>query len=401
MLELEEAQRRILSVVPDLGAESVPLCEAAGRILAGRVVASVDLPPFDNSAMDGFAVRAADVASAAPAHPVTLRLQGRVAAGGTYPDELVEGACVRLFTGSPLPRGADAVVMQEDTRVDPARAGYVDFLDGAKPWENVRLRGEDVKQGRVLLEPGERLSVGRIGLLSALGCREVGVGRRPRVGLIATGNELIEAGQSLAPGQIYESNRVGLAILARQAGAEARMFPLIPDDLEATQAALVAAFDQCDVIVTSGGVSVGEFDYVKDAFQHLGGELSFWRVAIKPGKPFVFGTWRGRFLFGLPGNPISATVTFLLLVRPALLRMQGAKDLFLPGQTGKLVDRLSNPGDRRHFMRVSVDRHGEVHSTGRQASHVLTSWADANGLVDVPPQTTFEPGRAVSVVQWD
>jgi molybdopterin molybdotransferase len=221
------------------------------------------------------------------------------------------------------------------------------------------------------------------------------------VGLLATGSELTEPGQPLAAGRIYESNRAALAALVARTGAVPKTFPIVADVLDGTRQALAAAFNQCDAVVTSGGVSVGEYDFLKRAFEQIGGELAFWKVAIKPGRPFAFGRLRGKLLFGLPGNPVSALVTFLLLVRPALLRWQGATGVSLPAHPAVLVEPLANQGERRHFMRVKVDSAGKVYSTGIQASHVLSSLAAANGLVDVPAHTTLAAGSAVAVLRWD
>lgn len=403
MLHYEEAVSRILADIPAPTPEPVPLSAADGRVLAQDVLSAIDLPPFDNSSMDGYAVRAADVATARPDAPVRLRLAGQVAAGAAFPGELAPGACVRLFTGSPLPRGADAVVMQEETRVEPADPAAVGILSPARPRENVRLQGEDAKRGAVLAGTGALLTAGRLSLLAAAGVAGVSVGRRPLVGLVATGSELKEPGETLAAAQIFESNRLGLAALVRRAGAIPKVFPLVPDALEPTRQALAGALDQCDAVVTSGGVSVGELDFVKAAFQQAGGKLQFWKVAIKPGRPFMFGraavAGRDRFLFGLPGNPVSALVTFVLLVRPALLRWQGASEVSLPGHPGVLAEALANPGERRHFMRVRVDAAGRVRSAGAQASHVLSSLAAADGLVDVPARSTLPAGSPVQVMR--
>ena len=399
MLTLEDALARILAVMPVPRPEQIPLTEAHGRIVAEQIVSPVDLPAFDNSAMDGYAVRAADLALAKAETPVSLRLAGKVAAGEVFNGAVTEGACVRLFTGSPLPQGADAVVMQEATRLEQNKA--VLFLEAAKPWENVRLRGEDVKRGGSIAEPGMLLTAGRISLLTATGITQLKVGRPPLVALLATGTELIEPGRPLMAGQIYESNRTGLAALARRAGAIPKIFPLVPDTLAGTRSALEQAFDQCDIVVTSGGVSVGEMDFVKQAFEDIGGKLQFWKVAIKPGRPFVFARWREKFLFGLPGNPVSALVTFLLLVRPALIRWQGGSEVALPGYPAVLAEPLANRGERRHFLRVQVDADGKVRSAGVQASHVLSSLAKANGLVDVPPETVLAAGTRVGVLRWE
>ena len=401
MLEFEEALARVLAAVPATTSEYVSLSGSARRVLAEQVRSPIDLPVFDNSAMDGYGLRAADVASAKPDSPARLRLAGRIAAGEVFAGKVTAGTCVRLFTGSPLPAGADAVVMQEDTRVEPGAPGEVLILAPAVPGENVRSRGGDVKRGSTIVSAGEFLTAGRIGLLAAAGMTGVRVGRQPTVGLLATGSELQEAGQPLAPGHIYEGNRLALAALTGRAGAVPRTFPLVTDELAATSRALEEACNQCDAVVTTGGVSVGEMDFIRRAFEQTGGELEFWKVAIKPGRPFAFGRRRGALLFGLPGNPVSALVTFLLLVRPALLRWQGAANASLPVLPGVLAEPLVNIGGRRHFMRVRMDSAGKVYSAGVQASHILSSVAAANGLVDVPPDTTLSAGAAVSVLHWD
>ena len=408
MLEYEEAVKRILAAVPPALPESVPIAQACGRILSDKILSPGDVPPFDNSAMDGYAVRAGDVAGARAEAPIKLRLLGRVAAGQTFSGELMQGGCVRLFTGSPLPRGADAVVMQEDTNHPAQTPEEVLFFDGAKPWEHVRLRGEDVRKGAPLCEAGEPVTSGLLALLLAAGCSTVQAGRRPVLGLLATGNELVEPGIPLREGQIYESNRLMLSGLLQRAGAVPKVFPVVPDSLEKTVRAFRDAFEQCDAVISSGGVSVGEMDFVKAAFEQLGGALDFWKVAIRPGRPFVFGrvpsTERAnqtKLLFGLPGNPVSALVTFLLLVRPALLRWQGATHVHLPSYTGVLAEPLSNDGERRHFVRVQSLPDGTVRPAGIQASHVLSAVARANGLVDLAPGTTLPAGARVNVLRWE
>jgi molybdopterin molybdotransferase len=401
MLELEEARSRILAVLPQPAIERISLREAYRRIAAEPVASPRDLPLFDNSAVDGYAVRSGDVVAASAHSPVQLRLVGKVAAGDYFNGELAGGQCLRLFTGSPVPRGADAVVMQEDSRVDPERADEVIILDAARPWENVRFHGEDLKRDGRVIAAGEILTIGRTALLAAVGVTEVNVGRRPAVGLLATGSELKSAGEPLGPGQIYESNRISLAPLIDRAGGVVRSYPIVTDAFDPTCAALEKAFSECDLVITCGGVSVGEMDFVKSAFESLGGRQQFWQIAIKPGRPFVFGQRGEKFLFGLPGNPISALVTFLLLVRPALLRWQGAGDLSLPSHPGTLAEPLANPGGRRHFMRVFVESAGQVRSAGIQASHILSSAAAANGLVEVPPRTTLAAGTIVPVLRWE
>ncbi len=401
MLELEEALSRILTAVPQPAAEEIAPANSHGRILARAAQSPLDLPIFDNSSMDGYAVRAVDVATAKSDSPARLKLAGRAAAGEVFQGEMPAGSCVRLFTGSPVPRGADAVVMQEDTRVLPESPNEVLILSPAEQGENVRFCGEDVEKGATLAAAGEVLTVGRIGLLAATGCERVSVNRVPKVGLLATGSELREPGQKLEPGQIYESNRIALGALVNQLGCLSKSLPLVVDSLDATTRRLREALAECDVVVSSGGVSVGEMDFVKQAFREIGGELDYWKVAIRPGRPFVFGRWQNKLFFGLPGNPISALVTFLLLVRPALLRWQGAKDVSLPAFPGLLTEPLENPGERRHFMRVKVDGAGKVFSAGLQASHALSSMAAANGLVDVAPRTMLGAGTVVRVMRWE
>ena len=398
MLDLETALARVLAVLPSPRAELLPLTEASGRVLSESVLSLSELPLFDNSAMDGYAVRADDVRTAKPETPVRLQIKTRIPAGEFYAGELTTGECARLFTGSPMPRGADAVVMQEDTRVNASQPDEVLICDSAKKGENVRRQGEDLRRGTTLLEKGADLTPAAIGLLAATGVSHVSVATRPVIGLLATGSELREPGECPASGQIYESNRAMLAPLVANAGGIPRIYPIVPDTLQATRSALEHAFNECDCAVTSGGVSVGEMDFVKAAFEALGGEMNFWKVAIRPGKPFVFGQLGRKFLFGLPGNPVSAFVTFLLLVRPALRRWQGAHDISLPTQSGILGEAISNPGERRHFVRVRIEN-GEVFSSGPQASHVLTSLAGANGLLDLSPQATLAAGTSVRVMQ--
>jgi molybdopterin molybdotransferase len=238
-------------------------------------------------------------------------------------------------------------------------------------------------------------------LLAAAGIASITVARRPLVGLIATGSELREPGEPLSPGQIYESNRVGLAALLKSAGARPVVYPIVPDTFEATEKAFAQAFSECDLVVTAGGASVGDLDLIKPVFSRLGGELQFWKVAIRPGRPFLYGRWDGKFLFGLPGNPVSAVVTLLLLVWPAIRRWQGATQVELPVVPAVLTEPLANQGTRRHFMRVRLESAGLACLAGPQESHMLGSLAAANGLVDVPPQTTLPAGSSVLVKVWE
>jgi molybdopterin molybdotransferase len=291
----------------------------------------------------------------------------------------------------------DAVVMQEDTTQGDS-TNHIRIIEGVRPWENVRFAGEDLKKGTKIVAAGERIRAGQIALAGACGISHVPVGVMPKVALIATGNELVEPGQGLANGQIYESNRTTIAQLVEQAGGTPVTYPIVPDSLDRTVEALSTAFQECDVVVTSGAVSVGDHDLIKPALAQMGAELDFWKVAIRPGKPFVYGIQSGKAFFGLPGNPVSSFVTFLMLVRPALLRLQGARDLSLPTAMATLEEEFTNGSDRRHFVRVRMRHDGLVRSSGLQGSHVLTSLSQANALMDVPPRTRWEAGRKVKIM---
>ena len=400
MLSLEEAVERSLAAAPLLGSEIVPLADAGGRFVASPLKAGVSLPGFDNSAMDGYAARSADLNGATTESPVELSCIGVIPAGAHPVDKVGEGTCMRIFTGSPIPRGADAVIMQEDCST-PGDDHTVRCNDSIKPWENIRLKGEDVREGDPLITAGIRITAGTIGLLAATGHHSVEVGLRPKVGLVTTGSELVEPPGELQPGEIYESNRAMLASLVSKANGLPTPYPIVPDTLEATVAALGRAFAENDAVLTSGGVSVGDHDHVRPAIERLGGSLDFWKVAVKPGKPFVLGQVGGKPVFGMPGNPVSAIITYLLMVRPALLKMQGASEWCLAKRPGRLADELVNKGDRRHFVRVTIDDLGLVRSVGGQRSHMLGSLAKSNSLVDLPPGSRLAKGDPVDVLLID
>lgn len=401
MIELEEALSRLLAGIVPLASETIPLRQAGGRFLAASIGAPIPLPPFDNSMFDGYALRSADVCHASRSNPTRLKILGDIPAGRDWPGRVDVGEAVRIFTGAPLPAGTDAIVMQEDTLLDPSAPGTVCILEASKPWEGVRFAGEDVKAGSEVAKAGDKLTAARLGLLAALGFGVVTVSRKPIVGIFSTGDELVTSGRPLRPGQIYESNRACLIPLLEAAGATMRDFGIVRDGLEATAAALKEAFAECDAVVTSGGVSVGEHDHVKPALELAGGRLDLWRIAIKPGKPFAFGKLDGKCLFGLPGNPISAMVTCLLLVRPALLGMQGASATGPKSVRAELATTLENDGNRRHYVRVRFTASGTVEQCGLQASHALGGFALSDGLVAVPPATRINAGCKVDVLLWD
>ena len=400
MLSLEEAVERTLESVPFLGCENVKLEAALGRFAGIDLKAKESLPGFDNSAMDGYAVKSADLKQASANNPVTLACIGVVPAGQSVANELRSGTCMRIFTGSPVPSGADAVIMQEDCKPDD-KTNTVQCLDHVRPWENIRMQGEDVKSGEIVAGRGTKINPGAIGLLAATGHHEVNVGQHPKIALVATGSELVEAPNKLAPGKIYDSNRSMLASMVSLINGLPKTYPIVNDTLDETVTALEKAFNENDVILTSGGVSVGDHDHVKPALEKLGGKIDLWKVAIKPGKPFVLGQAFDKPLFGLPGNPASALVTYLLLVRPALLKMQGASNCLLARRHGHLAMEMINRGDRRHFVRVAIDEEGEVTSAGGQRSHMLGSLAKANGIIDVAANTRLASGEKIEVLMID
>ena len=390
MLSVAEASRRILERARALGPEEIGLRESRGRILAQAIRATRALPPWDNSAMDGFAVRAADLVAA----PVELPVVGSVAAGARPDQALEAGTALRIMTGAPMPRGADAVVMRED--VDD-RGATARFAAPAPVGDNIRRAGEDVATGSEVMQAGIALGAGEIGLLAALGRDRIPVGRRPRVAVLCTGDELCPLGAELAPGQIFSSNEHALSAQVAEAGGEVAYAQLVPDDRGATEAAIKAALS-CDVVVTSGGVSVGDRDHVREALAGAGVEIDFWKVAMRPGKPVVFGLAPGGALcFGLPGNPVSSLVAFELFVRPALLAMQGARAVQRPRAEVTLAGPVhKNPG-RAYYLRAALRRRGDVIEAdlhGKQGSNMLSSLVGVNALVELAAELGDTPAGA-------
>jgi molybdopterin molybdotransferase len=394
MITLEAGRERLLSAVFAVGTERVELARAHNRVLAEEIVAAGPLPPFDSSAMDGYAVRCAEAVRGA-----RLAVAGVATAGGVFSDPVHPGQCVRIFTGSPLPDGTDAVVMQEDVRpVDSGKA--IEFTDAPKPWEHIRFQGEDVRVGDAVLPIGHRLAPQSLGLLAALGVGPVNVFRRPKVIIVPNGSELISPGCERQPAQIHESNSPMLAALVEAHGGTVEVLRPPRDELAEVQQTLRAAFGLGDVVITVGGASVGDLDLIRPALKNLGGRTDFWKLAIKPGKPFLFGTLGEKPLLGLPGNPVSAFVTCVLLVLPTLRKMAGEQLPALRVTRETLGEELANGESRRHFFRVRTDDAGVVRLSGSQASHRMRGLALADGLVDVAPGTTVVSGTQVPVIRW-
>jgi molybdopterin molybdotransferase len=403
LLPLDDALERVLAqVAAPLAAEEIAATAADGRVLAEDVISALQIPPDDNSAMDGYAVRSTDCAHAGAELPVTQRIPA-----GSVGQPLAAGSAARIFTGAPIPPGADAVVMQEQTEAlaDGAR---VRIQVPPRAGQSIRKAGEDVERGATVLHRGARLTPASIGLAASVGLACLHVARRPRVALLQTGDELVLPGTvapaAMKPGTIYNSSRFFLQTLLERLGCTVTDLGIIPDDRQATIAALRQAAEGHDLILSSGGVSVGEEDHVKPAVAQLG-HLDLWKIAIKPGKPFAYGHLRRAsgdlaHFIGLPGNPVSSFVTFLLLVRPFLLKLQGATDVALRSLPVRADFSLPRPGKRREFLRVRHNGKGGLDLFPNQSSGVLTSMHWADGLVDHPADATIAAGDTVRFIPF-
>lgn len=393
MIDQAEALTRILAQVRPLPSRTVALENAIGCFAARDVAAPLSLPPFDNSAMDGYAVvaRSCRVGD-------RLRVAGEQPAGATRDLQLRAGETIRIFTGAPLPPGADAVIMQEDVE---RAADEIILRAEVQPGEFVRSRGGDVAAGQKILSAGERIRPETIALLAAEGLDCLEVGGEATAAIISTGDELVAARTPLQPGQIYEANAALLRALLLQLGARVPSITHCSDNAASIEAA-VREGTASDILVISGGVSVGARDLVKPALVACGAELDLWRVAVKPGKPFLFGHLGEHAIFGLPGNPVSAFVTFLLFVRPAVLRLMGANEeaLQLPAQSAVLAADVQNDGERPHYLRGSV-RRGTFTPLPRQESHALFGLSRSNSLLLVQPGEKLAAGTGVTVLTWE
>ena len=392
LMALDEALAQLLAQAQPLAdTDNVSTVNADGRVLAQSLVSALHVPPHDNSSMDGYAVRCADLAAASGAKPVVLPVSQRIAAGQSG-QPLQPGTVARIFTGAPVPAGADAIVMQEDVAVSGEGAHTLATFTACPDtgaW--IRRAGEDVSRDTEVLRPGTRLGPAELGLAASLGLATLSVCRRPRVALFSTGDELVMPGtvppEAMAPGAIYNSNRFFLQAMLKRLGCEVSDLGLVPDNRQATLDALAQAAQHHDLILTSGGVSVGEEDHIKPAVQQLG-HLDLWQIGMKPGKPFAHGrvnhaTGATHFM-GLPGNPVSSFMTFVLLVRPFLLRLQGVADVASPAQHLPAHFSLPKPDKRREFLRVRRNAQGGLDLFPNQSSGVLTSAVWGDGVVDNP-----------------
>ncbi|TAK82179.1 MAG: molybdopterin molybdenumtransferase MoeA [Betaproteobacteria bacterium] len=389
LLSVDEALAQLLAGArPVAEIEEVPTLEATGRVLARAQRSAMDVPPMDNSAMDGYAIRLSEASK-------KLRISQKIMAGSVG-KPLEPGTAARIFTGAPIPPGADAVVMQEETALE---GELVSIKGKPKPGDWIRYVGSDVRKGGEILPAGKRLAPQDTGLAASVGIQALPVFRKVRLGLFFTGDELVMPGEPLPPGRIYNSNRFTLRGLAGVFGCETRDYGIVPDSLEATRDVLRRAARECDLIVTSGGVSVGEADYVKPAVE-AEGELLMWKIAMKPGRPLAYGRVAGAAFIGLPGNPVSSFVTFLIFVRPYLLKTQGLTEVAARVVGARADFDWPKPDARREFLRVKWNAQGGLDLYPTQDSAVLTSTAWADGLVDNPAQHAIRKGDTVRFLPY-
>jgi molybdopterin molybdotransferase len=402
MISVEEALTRILAEIKPLNVTQVPLSEAAGLVLAEDVLAQEDIPPFANSAMDGFALLSKD-SQPRNGNPPRLRVTGGVAAGYIADHEVEEGTAMRIMTGAPVPPGADTVIQVELTRSDGPESEWVEILQAVVPGNNIRPAGEDMRKGQTVLLRGTEIGPWEVGILATLGRARVPVIRRPQVAILSTGDEVVDVDEQLQPGKIRNSNGYLLEAAVRRAGAEAYRLGVARDTVESLREKLTEAINY-DVILTSGGVSVGDFDYVKDIMQEQG-QVNFWRINMRPGKPVAFGHISGVPLLGLPGNPVSSAVTFELFGLPLIRKMLGHSRLVKPQVDVIVEDGIQERAMRRHYVRAYVewrDGHFVAHTTGNQGSHIMTSLLKANALLIVPEGgVTLRPGDTAKAMMLD
>jgi len=414
LLSVEQALEKILGYVDVLEVETRPVLDCLGQVLAEDVYSTINIPPLDNSAMDGYAVRAEDTRGATEQTPRLLRVIDTIAAGSISECEVEPGTTARIMTGAPVPKGADSVVRFEDTDETQRQriSGEIGILREAKPGQNIRRAGEDVTQGALVLSSGIVIRPSEVGVLASLGRNEVKVIRRPVVAVLATGNELVNINQALPPGKIYNSNSYSVAALVQRYGGIPKILGIALDSESSLVASLRKGLD-ADMLITTGGVSMGDYDVVKDVLVKQG-EIAFWTVRMKPGKPLAFGMVKGldetgvtRNIphLGLPGNPVSAMVTFELFARPAILKMMGKKNLAKPVIEAVIEGPIVNNDGRRVFTRVIVGKRNGLYfarQTGPQGSGILTSMSLANGLVIIPEDKSgVEAGDVVQVMMLD
>jgi molybdopterin molybdotransferase len=413
MLSVEEALEKVLQEIDIIETETVPILESTGQVLAADVRSNINVPPLDNSAMDGYAVLAADTRGASQEVPRSLRVIDTVMAGAISYREITTGTAIRIMTGAPVPAGADAVIQFENTDEEQRKAANpnrppetVGIMCEARPGQNIRRAGESIAAGSTILKKGAVIRPAEIGVLASVGLSRVQVIRRPVVAVLSTGDELTEVGSPLPEGKIYDSNLYSIAALVKRYGGVPLVLGIARDN-EAELVARLKEAQDADMLLTTGGVSMGDYDMVKEILAR-DGRMVFWKVRVKPGKPLAFGKIKGRHKdiphLGLPGNAVSCMVSFELFVRPAILKMMGKQNLNKPTVEAILEDSLSNKEDRRLYDRAVVARrngHYYARLTGPQGSGILTSMSQANSLVLIPEGETFRKGETVQALMLD
>jgi len=397
LISVEKALRTILSQIKVLGTERLDILSSLGRVLAEDIHAPFNVPPFDNSAMDGYAVKFADIDAASADAPARLKVIGDLPAGCRASQPLKNGEALRIMTGAPVPEGADTVIMQEDTQT---HGTAVEILKKSPMGSNIRRAGEDIKKGEIIFQTGTKLRPAQIGVLASIKRAFITVYQRPRVAILSTGDELVDIDEEITEGKIVSSNSYSLSALVTESGGIPIALGIARDTKEELTERLFQSLN-ADIILSSGGVSVGDYDFVKDVLADLGIDMKFWKVSMRPGQPLAFGTIAGKPTFGLPGNPVSVMVSFEQFVRPAMRKMSGHKHLLRTTVEAVAEEKVKTHKGKRHFIRCKVKcKNGQYYAstTGEQGSGILMSMAAANGLMIVPEdQDLVNPGDRVRV----
>ncbi|MFC2145075.1 gephyrin-like molybdotransferase Glp [Actinomycetota bacterium] len=399
MISVEEAQKIVLNSGLKSLERKLPILESLGLVLAEDIVSSDDIPIYDNSAMDGYAVRSIDIKGAEKSYPIRLVLSNEVIPAGKIPKSKVNpGFCMPIMTGAPLPKGADSVIMKEDTQRDTTSIMVFKEIDKG---ENVRYRGEDIKKGSTVFKKGDNINPGTIGVLASLGQSEIKVYSPPVIGVLATGDELIDIDEKLVAGKVRDSNSYSLSAQVKEMGIQYKRFDRAPDDEALLLKKIKESLGKCDILLLSGGISAGDFDLVKDTLENMGAKLNFWKVNQKPGKPLAFFEYKNKYIFALPGNPVSVMVCFEMYVRPMIRKSMEVRNLFRPTVQAEALHDFKNKKGRINFIRAIVENKDGKYffkSTGMQGSGILTSMAKANGIAQFPSDMgNVEKGSKIKV----